>query len=264
MIQLEKQESRMIERKPLAGSVAIVTGGGTGIGRATTLRLVRRNAHVMITGRRPEPLHDVAGTSDNIVSMPADIRDEDAVDRLIGATLGRWGRLDILINNAGVFAGAPLAEATVQHLSHLHDANVVAPTLLARAALPRLAETRGAIVHVSSTYGHRPTPPGASHYGASKAALEALTRSWAVELAPTGIRVNAVAPGPTDTPILAESGLPPDIIEAIKADEVRRIPLGRRGRPDDVARWIVALADPAAEWITGQVITVDGGLDLVA
>jgi NAD(P)-dependent dehydrogenase (short-subunit alcohol dehydrogenase family) len=254
----------MIEREPLADRVALVTGGGTGIGRATAVQLAERGAHVLITGRRHEPLQALADSTDRIVPLPADVRDETAVRQLIDAALGRWGRLDTLINNAGAFAAAPLAEATIQQLAHLHDVNVVAPTLLARTALPYLGEARGTIVNVSSTYGHRPTPPGASHYGASKAALEALTRSWAVELAPIGIRVNAVAPGPTDTPILAESGLPPDTIEAIKADEARRIPLGRRGLPDDVARWIVALADPSADWITGQVLTVDGGLDLVA
>lgn len=106
----------------------------------------------------------------------------------------------------------------------------MAPTLLTRAALPHLRDRRGAVVNVSSTFGHRPRR-----------------------------RVP-----PTETQILAQSGLTAEAIEAIKADEVRRIPLGRRGHPDDVARWIVTLADPAADWITGQVITVDGGLDLVA
>lgn len=244
-------------------TVAVVTGGGSGIGRATALRLAERGAHVLIAGRRPEPLEEVAGLADSIVAVPTDVRDEGAVVDLVEGARERWGRLDVLVNNAGAFAAAPLADVTVQQLSRLHDLNVVAPTLLARAALPLLRQTRGAIINVSSTYGHRPGP-GVSHYGASKAALEALTRSWAVELAPLRIRVNAVAPGPTETPILGDSGLAPDVIETVKADEARRIPLGRRGLPDDVARWIVALADPAAEWITGQVIAVDGGYDLVA
>jgi NAD(P)-dependent dehydrogenase (short-subunit alcohol dehydrogenase family) len=248
---------------PFAGRVALVTGGGSGIGRTTALRLAEQGASVLITGRRAEPLRHTAELATTIAAVPADVGDEHAVEQLVQATVDRWGRLDVLINNAGAFAAAPLAQVTVPTLTRLHQVNVVAPTLLTRAALPHLRQAHGVVVNVSSTFGHRPAPPGAAHYGASKAALEALTRSWAVELAPLGIRVNAVAPGPTDTPILAASGLSAETIKAIKADEIRRIPLGRRGTPDDVARWIVALADPAAEWITGQVVSVDGGLDLV-
>jgi NAD(P)-dependent dehydrogenase (short-subunit alcohol dehydrogenase family) len=185
------------------------------------------------------------------------------VRQLAETVVDRWGRLDALINNAGAFGRTPLPDTTIGEITRLYDVNVVAPTLLMRALLPLLRESHGSVINVSSTFGHHPTPPGASHYGASKAALEALTRSWAVELATDRIRVNAVAPGPTETPILSESGLAAEQIEAIKADEIRRIPLGRRGTPDDVARWIVALVDPTADWITGQVITVDGGLDLV-
>ncbi len=148
----------MSKRGPLANRAALVTGGGTGIGRATALHLARRGAHVLITGRRHEPLQEVANSTDGIVPLPADVRDETAVHQLIDAALERWGRLDMLINNAGAFAAAPLAEATIQHLAHLHNVNVVAPTLLARTALPHLSETRGTIVNVSSTYGHRPTP----------------------------------------------------------------------------------------------------------
>src|SRR5690606_22390790 len=132
------------------------------------------------------------------------------------------------------------------------------PTLLARAALPHLKRTRGSISNVSSTFGHRPSP-GAAHYGASKAALEHLTRPWALELAADGVRVNAVAPGPTETPMLERSGLTPEQVAAIKEAEAQRIPLGRRGEPEEVARWIVLLASPESAWVTGQVVGVDGG-----
>jgi NAD(P)-dependent dehydrogenase (short-subunit alcohol dehydrogenase family) len=130
-----------------------------------------------------------------------------------------------------------------------------------KAALPHLQASRGAIVNVSSTYGHRPIV-GGGHYAASKAALESLTRSWALELAPDHIRVNAVAAGPTESEALTSSGLPAEVVEQIKADEAARIPLGRRGDPDELAAWIVRLSDSRTAWVTGQVLTVDGGLEL--
>jgi NAD(P)-dependent dehydrogenase (short-subunit alcohol dehydrogenase family) len=139
---------------------------------------------------------------------------------------------------------------------------VLGPSLLAAAALPSLMAAKGSIINISSTYGHKPAI-GLSHYAASKAALEHLTRCWALELAPHGVRVNAVAPGPTESGALTGMmGLSPEQAGAIRQQESEQIPLRRRGAPEDVARWIVQLADPASEWMTGQIIAVDGGLGL--
>lgn len=140
--------------------------------------------------------------------------------------------------------------------------NVFGPSLLAAAALPFLAATQGAIINISSTFGHK-AAAGLSHYAASKAALEHLTRCWALEVAPLGVRVNAVAAGPTQSGALTGMmGLSTEQAAAVEAEERERIPLKRRGNPEEVARWIVLLADPDSDWLTGQVITVDGGLEL--
>jgi NAD(P)-dependent dehydrogenase (short-subunit alcohol dehydrogenase family) len=167
-----------------------------------------------------------------------------------------------LVNNAGAGAILPLAEATADRIMDIFSVNVLGPSLLASAALPHLKKTRGTIINVSSTFGHK---PGAalSHYAASKAALEHLTRCWALELAPLDIRVNAVAAGPTETGALTGMmGLSPEQAASLKEQERARIPLGRRGVPEDLANWIVRLAGPEAAWMTGQVIAIDGGLGL--
>lgn len=171
-------------------------------------------------------------------------------------------QVERVINNAGMFALASLETVTSDQATSLFQTNVLGPTWLSKAALEALTETKGAIVNVSSTYGHKPTAQSA-YYAASKAALEHLTRCWALELASRGIRVNAVAPGPTETPLLQQMGLSASTIEMIKQMESKSIPLGHRGKPDEVASWIVQLAGPAATWITGQIITVDGGLELI-
>jgi NAD(P)-dependent dehydrogenase (short-subunit alcohol dehydrogenase family) len=138
---------------------------------------------------------------------------------------------------------------------------VYSVTFVTQAALPALRASRGAIVNISSAAGHKPIPGGA-HYAATKAAVESLTRSWALELAPEGIRVNAIAPGPVDTPGFDKSGIPPEALADVKAGFTKQVPLGRMGGGEEVARWVVAIADPAATWVTGQVLSVDGGMSL--
>ncbi len=244
-----------------AGQVVIVTGAGTGIGRAAAAAFATGGAHVLGVGRRPQALADSAAHHPSITTLTIDVTQDNAPDAVVKAALDRWGRVDIPVNNASAFAAMPLAQATPDRISELLAVNVLAPSLLARAALPHLKASHGAIINVSSTFGHRPAA-GAGHYAASKAALEQLTRSWALELAPDGVRVNAVAPGPTESDALIAAGLPETVIDQIKTDEAARIPLGRRGDPAEVATWILRLADPHTTWLTGQILTVDGGLEL--
>ncbi|MCF6526321.1 SDR family NAD(P)-dependent oxidoreductase [Streptomyces sp. JJ36] len=243
------------------GQVVLVTGAGSGIGRATAQAFAAAGARVLGVGRREDALAATAALHPEIAAFPADLNRAGAPAEAVRAAVDRWGRLDVLVNNAGVFAAMPLEQADAAGIERVLATNVTAPSLLAAAALPRLRESRGAIVNVSSTFGHRPAP-GAGHYAASKAALEQLTRSWALELAPDRIRVNALAPGPTESEALTASGLPDAAVREIKAQETARIPLGRRGDPAEAATWILRLADAHTAWLTGQVLTLDGGLEL--
>jgi NAD(P)-dependent dehydrogenase (short-subunit alcohol dehydrogenase family) len=246
----------------LKDRVVIVTGGSSGIGRAAALRFATLGAHVLITGRRAASLDEAARDHGNIKSLVADTAEPQDASRTISMAIELWERLDILVNNAGAGAILPLAESSAARISDIFAVNVLGPSLLAKEALPHLQQTRGSIINISSTFASKPGA-GLSHYGGSKAALEYLTRSWALELAPVGIRVNAIAVGPTESgALVGMMGLSAEQAETVKHQERKSIPLGRRGTPEEVAHWITSLADPAVEWVTGQVLGVDGGLGL--
>ncbi|MFJ2950768.1 SDR family NAD(P)-dependent oxidoreductase [Streptomyces sp. NPDC087226] len=248
--------------RTFSGQVVIVTGAGTGIGRATAIAFAEAGARVLGVGRREEPLKETAAAHGHIDVLPVDIRAAGSPARVVDEAVRRWGRLDHLVNNAGATAVMPLAETDERTVLDLLALNVVAPSLLAHEALPHLRRTSGTIVNVSSTYGHRPMAGGA-HYAATKAAVEQLTRSWALELAGEGVRVNAVAPGPTRTDVMLHAGLSPEAANDMYAYERDRIPTHRIAGADEMAHWILRMAEPAGRHATGQVITVDGGLELV-
>jgi NAD(P)-dependent dehydrogenase (short-subunit alcohol dehydrogenase family) len=239
--------------------VVLVTGASSGIGRATARQLATRGSTVFGLASTSQSAETARTADPDIHWLAGDLRDPATPPRVIREVVSSAGRLDALVNNAGIYKFAPAAATSDELLREHFDINVLAPFALIRAALPALAESRGAIVNVSSTSAWKPMP-NVSAYGASKAALESLTRSLAVELAPQGIRVNAVSPGPTVTEGITRLPYPPEVKAQMKAQLEQMVPLRRAANPDEIAHWIVALADPTVTWVTGQILGVDGGL----
>lgn len=241
--------------------VVIITGSGGGIGLAAARAFAHGQAHVLITGRRGQALEEIASREQRIKAFVADV--SNPAERPVPLQkLSSSG--DALMYSSITQGGVPmaLAHASVEHVQAIYAVNTIGPTLLAAAAVPHLEKSRGAIVNISSSLGTKAVA-GFADYAASKAALEHLTRCWAVELAPKGVRVNVIAPGPVESTFLRDRmGYSDAEVEAIKTHERSVIPLGRRGVPEDVARWIVALASNDADWVTGQVLGIDGGFTL--
>jgi NAD(P)-dependent dehydrogenase (short-subunit alcohol dehydrogenase family) len=240
--------------------VVLITGALTGIGRATAVAFAKRGAKVVVAGRRDEAgrllADELRALGSEADFIHADVRKEDEVRAVVDETLARFGRLDVAVNNAGTEGQVgPITDQTQETYAATFDTNVLGVILSMKHEVRAMQEQgSGSIVNISSTYGHEGAA-GASVYAGSKHAIEGITKSVALEIAESGIRVNAVAPGPTDTGMLTRfTGTPEN-----KAALVTGVPMGRLGLTEELADGVVFIASDEASFITGHILNVDGG-----
>jgi len=246
----------------LKGKIALVTGASSGIGRATARAMAAAGARVALTGRQIEALQvEVKRSTDaggEAFPVAGDLRKDADRRRIISETAAHFGGLDILVNAAGTIANGTIENTSLEDWRTMLEINLEAVFALMQLALPHLEKSRGNIVNVSSVTGIRAFP-GVLAYCVSKAGVEQLTRCAALELAPKGIRVNAVDPGVVVSNLHRRGGMGEEKYQAFLEHSKTTHPLGRVGQPEDVANVIVLLASDQAGWITGTSVSVDGG-----
>lgn len=242
----------------LANKTVLLTGGSTGIGRAIAKRLAGEGASVLITGRHEETLKEAASQDDKISYLVADIGRTEDVERTMSEVKQRYGKLDILVNNVGIAPASPLSVLDLNHYDNVFRVNVRGLIDATRQALPLLKVSRGTIINISSVIAQRPMK-NLSVYSASKAAVTALSKSWAKELASEGMRVNVVSPGPIETPIYEKTGQSATVNKDMTDTLTQAIPLGRFGKPEEVAGIVAFLASSEASFIAAAEYAVDGG-----
>ena len=243
----------------LEGKIALITGGNSGIGLATAQQFVHEGAYVFITGRRgPELAAAVKEIGSNITGVQGDVSNLSDLDRLFAQITREQGRLDIVFANAGVATYAPFGKITEEHYDSIFDINVKGLLFTVQKALPLMPD--GASIILNASIVASKGLPANSVYSATKAAVRSFARTWTTDLKDRRIRVNAVSPGPIDTPGLS------DLVASTGAGEQRlkmisnSVPLGRLGRPDEIAKAVVFLASDDGSYITGTELFVDGGI----
>ena len=244
----------------MSSSVVLITGALSGIGRAAAVSFAKAGHRLVVSGRKPDAgealVRELRSLGAEVEFVQADVRKEDDVRRLVDRTVERFGRLDVAVNNAGTEGRpGPITDQSAESYAATFDTNVLGVILsMKHEARVMQGQRSGTIINVSSTYGHEGAA-GASIYVGSKHAVEGITKSVALELARSGIRVNAVAPGPTDTGMLTRfTGTPEN-----KAALVTTVPMARLGLSEELANAIVFIASDGASFITGHVLNVDGG-----
>jgi len=243
----------------LTGKTAVVTGGNSGIGYATAKQFKEAGAKVIITGRDVNKVNTAASQL-GVTGLVADVISLTAIDELVAQVTSEFGNIDILFVNAGIFSPAPVGQISEEMFDNQMGINFKGAVFSTEKFLPFINDG-GSIIHLSSINAYTGMPNTAI-YAASKAALNAYTRTAATELAPRQIRVNSVNPGPVFTPIFGKTGMAEDQLNEFASAMQNRIPLKRFGQPEDVAKLVTFLASDDASFITGSEYNIDGGINI--
>jgi len=245
--------------KRLEGKVAVVTGGNSGIGLASAKRLKEEGARVAIAGRSQKTLDEAAKTlGKDVLAIQADVSKLEDIDKMYSAVEKKFGKIDVLFVNAGVAKFAPFSDTSETTYDENFSTNVKGAYFTIQKALPLLND--GASIILNTSVAGIKGAEGTSAYSATKAALRSLARTAAAELIGHGIRVNAVAPGPIETPIFGRTGLPKEAMDEFTKNIGARVPMKRLGQPEEVAGTVAFLASSDSSYITGEEIHVDGGM----
>lgn len=248
----------------LAGKVALITGGNSGIGLATAEEFLRAGAQVAITGRDVSTLQSATAqlgelaAPKHLIAVRADVTVGKDLDHVMSEVRRTFGRLDVLFVNAGIAEFLPLAEATEEHFDRIFDTNVKGAYFTVQKALPLLS--RGASIILTSSISGMIGMPASSVYAASKAALRSFARTLSADLVDRGIRVNVISPGPVTTPIFGRLGLAPEALDGLAANIQQQVPLKRFGDPHEIAHAAVFLASDESTFFVGAELVADGGL----